>query len=89
MLKVFSRSFKTLIETGELATLLENKEPIYLLETALSAVPQDHFLARLPHARIYVVGDAVDSSKPLPFMLPLPNTFSDYMGKLGIVNDGR
>ena len=89
MIKHALRKYRTIIEAGELNDMITNKKPVYILEASLSAVNPDHFTARIPGAKPYVIGDGIDKNSKLPFTLPTENQFSDYLGALDIVKDNR
>jgi thiosulfate/3-mercaptopyruvate sulfurtransferase len=57
------------------------------LEAGLNEVNKEHFDVRISSARPFVIGHVVNKSTILPYMLPTPDIFADYLGELNIPKD--
>ncbi|CAG9319178.1 unnamed protein product [Blepharisma stoltei] len=85
--------FSTLIKTRQLADLLAQRTPLYILDASydIPGVPgnskSEHFRIRLPGAKFFEIDEVADKTIPLPHMMPRIETFIDFMKKLRIKND--
>jgi thiosulfate/3-mercaptopyruvate sulfurtransferase len=83
--------YRTLIETSDLARLLQSSSPPYILDSRLASPTniQSHYSIRIPGAKYFDIDEIRDKSSHLPHMLPKEHEFIEYMKKLRIKNDER
>ncbi|CAG9316743.1 unnamed protein product [Blepharisma stoltei] len=91
--KMIRRFHSTLIKTHELADLMLQRVPIYIIDASYD-IPgvsgnskSEHFKTRLPGAKFFEIDEVSDKTNSLPHMMPTLDTFVDFMKKLRIKND--
>lgn len=83
--------YRTLIETSELAALLRESVPLYLIDSKLAGPTSlySHYNSRIPGAKYFDIDEISDKTSSLSHMLPKEHEFIDYMKKLRIKNDDK
>lgn len=90
-----TRLFNTIIKSRELADLISQKVPMYILDASYNIPGQtgdskaEHFKVRLPGAKFFELDEIADKTSGLPHMMPTEATFIDFMKKLRIKNDDK